>query len=119
MKLALLFVLFLVVSPHALADRYDIQGEIGQIRYHEATNTLAPAWKKHTWFTLIPDPNQPKPNCYVHGGGYTVTIPDGNNTAMSMVLAAKMAKQKVTVTVDDSIVFPSNLYCKLQYVTVL
>ncbi|OCQ23532.1 hypothetical protein A7985_06215 [Pseudoalteromonas luteoviolacea] len=122
MKLKMLFVLLLlVVSSHALANanRFDLIGEIGEIRYHEASNTLAPSWKKHTWFTLKADPGQPKPSCYIHGGGYSITIPDGNDTAISMVLAAKMASKRVRITFDDTVDFPSPSYCKVQYITIL
>ena len=116
MKYGLTFLL-LVVANSAIAERFDITANIGQIRYHEATNSLAPSWQTHVWFGLL-NPNK-SPNCQKYGGEYAISIPKGNETAISMLLSSKMANQKVLVTIDDSVKFPGGQYCQLQYITII
>ena len=107
-----------ILSTSANAARFDITGDIGQIRYHEASNSFAPLWRKHTSFEIV-TPNG-KPNCYSSSSGkYSVSIPENNETALTMLLSAKMANKKVMVTLDDSIRFPHDGHCKLQYLTIL
>lgn len=108
----------LILSTSANAARFDITGDVGQIRYHEASSSFAPLWRKHTWFEIVnPDT---KPNCKPYAPGtYAISIPENNETALTMLLSAKMANKKVMVTLDDSILFPDNGYCKLQYLTIL
>lgn len=115
---AFIALVILILSAPANAARFDITGDIGQIRYHEASNSFAPLWRKHTWFEIVnPDT---KPNCYSSSSGkYSVSIPENNETALTMLLSAKMANKKVMVTLDDSIRFPSGGHCKLQYLTIL
>ncbi|MFN3018210.1 hypothetical protein ACK1CN_19845 [Vibrio coralliilyticus] len=108
----------LILSASANAARFDITGDIGQIRYHEASNSFAPLWRKHTWFEVIN--SDVKPNCYSSSPGkYSIAIPENNETALTMLLSAKMANKKVMVTLDDSIRFPNDRHCKLQYLTIL
>ena len=115
---AFIALVILILSTSANAARFDITGDIGQIRYHEASNSFTPLWRKHTWFEII-TPNG-KPNCYSSSSGkYSVSIPENNETALTMLLSAKMANKKVMVTLDDSIRFPSGGHCKLQYLTIL
>ena len=113
-KLALLFIVTPVICQ---AERYDITADIGPIRYHEGSTTLAPQWKKALWFGLkSPDKT---PNCQVYGGYYSISIPPENESAISLILAAKMSSAKVLVTIDDAIKYPDGShYCKLQYVTI-
>ncbi|MBQ4880540.1 hypothetical protein J8M21_25410 [Pseudoalteromonas luteoviolacea] len=114
--LKLLFLASLTVPQASYAARFDITADVGQIRYHEASNSLAPAWHKHVWVGLdSPDQN---PNCQLFNGQVGISIPDGNEPALSMLLAAKMAGKKVLITIDDEITFPSGKWCKLQYVTI-
>jgi len=115
MKKTVLLVLA-ITSNHLSAQRFDITADIGQIRYHESSSTLAPTWRKHIWFGLK-NPNK-SPNCYQYNGEFAISIPDGNDSAVSMLLAAKMANKKVIVTIDDSIKFPSGNYCKMEYFTI-
>ncbi|NOH54424.1 hypothetical protein F0266_15900 [Vibrio coralliilyticus] len=108
----------LILSTSANAARFDITGDIGQIRYHEASSSLSPVWRSYTWFEVIN--SDVKPNCYSSSSGkYSVSIPENNETALTMLLSAKMANKKVMVTLDDSIRFPSGGHCKLQYLTIL
>ena len=98
------------------AERFDITASIGDIRYHEASSSLAVAWQKHVWFGLVnPDKT---PNCQKYAGAYAISIPESNETAISLIVAAKMADRKVVVTLDDDVKFPKGAYCKLQYITV-
>jgi hypothetical protein len=113
-KKIILFTL-LALPFFSQAERFDITAEIGQVRYHEASNSMAASWKKHIWFGLK-NPNK-SPNCQQYSGQYAISIPDGNETAISFLLAAKMANKKVIVTIDDSVKFPGGNYCKLQYLT--
>ena len=115
MKIKFLILGLALLPMLAEAQRYDITAEIGQVRYHEATNTLATSWRKHVWFGLK-NPNK-TPDCKLYAGQYAISIPDGNDTAMSMLLAAKMADKKVIVTIDDTVKFPNSNYCKLLYLT--
>ncbi|NOI30618.1 hypothetical protein [Vibrio coralliilyticus] len=111
-------VLFILLSFTASAARFDITGDIGQIRYHEASSSFAPLWRKHTWFEIV-NP-ETKPNCKSYASGtYAISIPENNETALTLLLSAKMANKQVMVTLDDSILFPDNGYCKLQYLTIL
>ncbi|MCG9598924.1 hypothetical protein L1D15_19710 [Vibrio sp. Isolate25] len=108
----------LIASTSASAARVDITGDIGQIRYHETSNSFAPLWRKHAWFEIVnPDV---KPNCRQYASdSYAISIPEGNETALTLLLSAKMANKRVMVTLDDTILFPSNGYCKFQYITIL
>lgn len=99
----------------ALADRFDITTTIGEIRYHESENTLANTWQSHVWFGLAsPDST---PDCPKYGSQYVIAIPSGNDEALSIILAAKLAEKQVVVTIDDSVKYPNGQYCKLQYIT--
>jgi hypothetical protein len=116
-KTKLLFIFCLLnLSFSIQATRFDITATIGQIRYHEASNTLATSWKGHTWFSLA-NPNK-SPNCDKYDGEYMVSVPDGNETAIAMILAAKMSGSQVLITIDDAVDFPSTGRCKLQYLTI-
>jgi len=115
MKLLTLLLSLIVFSSVVNAQRYDITADIGQIRYHEADNTLATSWPKHVWFQL--ENISQTPDCQKISGKYAISIPDGNDTAMSILLAAKLADKKVVVTIDDSVKFPRGNYCKLSYLT--
>lgn len=107
-------VLFILLSYTANAARFDITGDIGQIRYHEASSSLSPVWRSEVINS------DGKPNCYSSSSGkYSIAIPENNETALTMLLSAKMANKKVMVTLDDSIRFPSGGHCKLQYLTIL
>ena len=103
-------------SSEVLAERFDITAKIGDIRFHEASNTLAPGWRSHTWFALV-DPNK-SPDCNKYGQKYAITIPEENSTAISLLLSAKMADKEVLITIDDDVKFPvTTSNCKLQYIT--
>ncbi|WP_076589850.1 hypothetical protein [Vibrio ostreicida] len=67
----------LILSTSANAARFDITGDVGKIRYHEASNSFAPLWRKHTWFEIVnPDT---KPKCYSSlSGKYSIAIPENN-----------------------------------------
>lgn len=100
----------------AFAKRYDITADIGQIRYHDADNTLASSWRGDMWFSLS-NPNQ-QPNCKTYSGKYAISVSKGNETAISMILAAKMSSSKVIVTIDDEVKRAGSVYCQLQYITI-
>ncbi len=106
-----------IVSGTGYAERFDITADIGQIRYHEGSTILAPQWKKSIWFGLkSPDKT---PNCKIYGGQYAISVPPENESAISLILAAKMSSSKVLITLDDTIKYPEGSnYCKLQYVTI-
>lgn len=116
-----MFVRFFVFSclflfgSSAFSERYDITADIGLIRYHEASNTLASTWKKRIWFGI--KNHSSVPDCFQYWGEYAINIPDGNEAAVSMVLSAKMSQSKVVITIDDSVKFAG--YCQLQYITLL
>lgn len=115
MKMLLLSLVTLLTMP-LFAERFDIIGNIGEVRYHEAETSLAgAAWRKQVWFTLV-NANK-SPDCRVWKGGYGVSIPSDNDTAMSMLLAAKTSGMKVEITIDDSVKYPGGTWCKLQYIT--
>jgi hypothetical protein len=87
-------------------------GDVGEIRYHDASITINSAWKNVVWFELT---NVDKALCVNN----RVTITEGNDTAISMLLAAKMSSKKITVTVDDTVIHPAgSTYCKLQYLSI-
>jgi len=115
-----LSVLFVLLSFTVSAARFDITGDVGQIRYHEASNSYAPQWSRHLWFEISNVDAIPEIKCRMYSAtSYAISIPDGNDTALSMLLSAKMSGVKVMVTVDDSQLFPTQAYCKLQYITIL
>lgn len=115
-----LLLLCTLFSVSTYAARFDIIGDVGKIRYHGATNSFAPRWSRHSWFEIINTDADSKINCSAYSStSYAITIPDGNETALSMLLSAKMSGSKVMVTVDDTVVFPANSYCKIQYLTIL
>lgn len=107
----------MMIPATCLAERYDITADIGQVRYHEGSTTLATQWKKSLWFGLkSPDKT---PDCQIYGGQYSISIPPGNESGISLILAAKMSSAKVLVTIDDAVKYPEgSKYCKLQYVTI-
>jgi len=108
--------LLLASSTTLYAERFDITANIGQIRYHEASSSLAPTWQKHVWFGLVnPDKT---PNCYKYNAEYAISIPQGNETAISLLLSAKMASKQVVITIDDAVKFPNGQWCQLQYITI-
>jgi hypothetical protein len=112
MKISLyLSIILTLISNSALAKRVDATGEIGDIRYHVQEGTLAPSWNKAIWFELI---NSNKSFCE----GNRISIKDGDDVAVSMLLAAKMANKKVLVTLEDTIKYPAGRYCLLQYITI-
>jgi len=111
MKNIYLLIILILISNTALATRVDATGEIGDIRYHINEGTLAPAWNKTIWFQLI---NSDKNFCISN----KVSIKDGDDVAVSMLLAAKMANKKVLVTLDDTVKYPAGKYCLLQYITI-
>ncbi|TVZ40846.1 hypothetical protein P886_0178 [Alteromonadaceae bacterium 2753L.S.0a.02] len=112
----LLMGFFICLAATANAKRYDIQGKISQVRYHEAASTLAPEWHKLVWFT-IKDANH-NPDCRTNDGEYSIVIPTNNESALSMVLAAKMSDSDILVTIDDSRKITSSNYCVLEYFTI-
>ncbi len=119
MKNAILIGLLLAFfSQSSSATRYDVEAEVGRIRYHEATNMLNTNWSKIVWFELK-NPNITLVNCPIYEGGVIISIPEGNDVAISMLISAKMANKKVLVTIDDAVKFPANERCKLQYITIL
>ena len=111
MKFLLVFAALLLVGNSALAERKDVTGDVGDIRYHIDNGDLAPTWNGGIWFQIV---NASESFCNQN----KVSIPPGNETAVSILLAAKMAGKKVLVTVDDANLYPSGSYCKLQYITV-
>ena len=106
----ILLVLFFIPAL-SFAERQDVTGDVGDIRYHVSEGTLAPHWNEGVWFQLI---NTDKTLC-VNG---LVSIEPGNETAISMLLAAKMADKQVLVTVDSEVQYPAGSYCRLQYLTI-
>lgn len=108
---------FVFFATDLHAERYDITANIGQIRYHEAGNTLASRWRDDVWFSLL-NPNK-QPECTKYGGAFAIAIPAENDEAFSMVLAAKMAGKEVLVTIDDAVKMSGTTYCQLQYITIL
>ncbi|MBA6233515.1 MULTISPECIES: hypothetical protein [unclassified Colwellia] len=106
-----LSIILIFISSTALGARVDATGEIGEIRYHINEGTLAPAWNKTIWFQLI---NSDKTFCTSN----KVSIKDGDDMAVSMLLAAKMANKKVLITLEDTIKYPAGTYCLLQYITI-
>jgi len=119
MNIKVIFLYVLSVSSIAVhAEQFEIAGDISQIRYHGASYPATPAWNALTWFGLK-DPivsfeNQSK--CNKYSGEYLIVIPKENETAISMVLSAKMAGQEVVVAVDDTIT--SSGFCNLQYIAI-
>ena len=114
-----LWISLIVFPSMCFAQRYDVTADIGKIRYHEATSTLSSTWRNTVWISMLNLSVSPV-NCKKYGGKYLVSIPADNETALSMVLAAKMANKKVQITLDDPVNYPtSTTYCKLQYVTIL
>ena len=110
-----LVMLFGLLPALSLAQRYDVLVDVGDIRYHEASVTLAEAdWQKGVWFALK-NPSLTLSNCAIYNGDVIVSIPDGNDTALSILLSAKMASRKVLVTVDSDVKYRG--YCRLQYIT--
>ncbi|PAJ71661.1 hypothetical protein CJF42_25510 [Pseudoalteromonas sp. NBT06-2] len=112
MKISLyLSIILTLISNSSFAARVDATGEIGDIRYHVKEGTLAPSWNKTVWFQLI---NSNKSFCTDN----KISIKDGDDVAVSMLLAAKMANKKVLVTLEDTIKYPAGRYCLLQYITI-
>ncbi len=101
------------------AEKFDITAEVGMIRYAESSQTIDEKWRKHVWFTLV-NPDQ-SPDCPKYQGDYAISVPDGNETAISMILAAQVADKKVRVVIDDDVRFPAgiNQECKLQFIDLL
>ena len=116
MKRQLSLLVLLAISFSANATRFDFIADIGEIRYHEASTTLAPNWQKHLWFAVV-NASVALPNCPEYNGYPIISVPDGNPTAISILLGAKLGGKKVSVTIDDAVKFPANERCKLQYIT--
>ncbi|KPZ73137.1 hypothetical protein AN944_00285 [Shewanella sp. P1-14-1] len=114
MSVCVLLASFLASDAYAI--RYDITADIGQIRYHDVDNTMASSWRGDMWFSLS-NPNQ-QPNCKKYSGKYAISVSKGNETAISMILAAKMSSSKVIVTIDDEVKRAGSVYCQLQYITI-
>ena len=112
MKKIYLLIILILTSSTAFATRFDATGDIGQIRYHVDNGKLAPSWNKTVWFQLK---NSNKNFCNQN----KVSIKDGDEVAISMLLAAKMANKKVMITLDDTVKYPSVGYCLMQYITIL
>jgi hypothetical protein len=109
----ILFILIFNLLPLSVyAARIDANGSVGAIRYHSATSTLAPSWQKGLWFQLVESNKQ---FCTDN----KVSIAPDNEAAISMILAAKMAGNKIEITIDDTVKYPAGSYCKLQYLTIL
>ena len=100
-----------MVSSGVHAERKDVTGDVGVIRYHVDSGTMAPSWSKGVWFQLL---NPSEPLCTDN----KISIAPSNETAISMLLAAKMANKQIEVTVDDAVKYPANTYCSLQYITI-
>jgi len=114
LKLIAMLVLLLTVEQ-CIAARVDIKADIGQIRYHEATNTMGAPYQKTVWFALAnPDVAS---SCPKFDSNILVIFPDTDQAALSMILMAKAANKRVWVTLDDSALMLG--YCKLQYLTLL
>jgi hypothetical protein len=111
MNLKSILLILCIIPVLSYAERQDVTGDVGDIRYHVSEGILAPHWNKGIWFQLI---NTDKTLCV---GGF-VSIEPGNETAISMLLAAKMANKQVLVTVDSEVKYPANSYCSLQYLTI-
>ena len=112
MKFLFAIVSVLLVGNVALAASKDVTGSVGDIRYHIDNGSMAPSWNGGIWFQL-------KEASESFCNQNKVSVPPGNDIAVSMLLAAKMAGKQVLVTVDDSELYPAGAYCKLQYITVL
>lgn len=119
-RLITTFLFFSLFASAAHAARQDVTADVGKIRYHEASTTLAPEWRRIVWFTLV-NPDKLPAACVKYGDEYAVSIPVNNEFAVSLLLMAKASGKKVLVTFDDAIKLPniSNGYCQLQYITVL
>lgn len=104
--------IFCILSSVSFAERHDVTGDVGDIRYHNSLGTLNPPWNGAIWFQLI----NPTENNFCTNN--KVSIEATNEIAVSMLLAAKMAGNQVQVTVDDAVEFPVGRYCKLQYLTI-
>jgi len=117
MKKLLLAFGFCLVIFQGSAAQFEVTGEIGVIRYHEINSTIAPHWVGVTWFTLI-SRDEELGECKKWNGDPLIAIPEGNINAISIMLAAKMASQKVLITVDDEGLYPSS-HCKLEFITLL
>jgi hypothetical protein len=113
MKPILLLLVLTIISCNTFSERKDVTGDVGKIRYHIDEGALAPTWNKAVWFQLD---NPSESFCDRN----RVSIPPGNESAISMLLSAKMAGKKIEVTVDDELIYPEgHTYCKLQYIGIL
>ncbi len=71
------------------AQRHDITGKVGQIRYHEVSGTLAPTWVGSFWFHITEIEGGETPSCIKFNGEYAIAVPQNNDTALAMILTAK------------------------------
>ena len=105
-----------VFSFSASATRFDVVADVGEVRHFETTNAISTPMRTHSWFTLI-NSSQSLTNCPKSSGNPIITIPAGNDSAIAILISAKMANKKILVTLDDAVKFPSTEGCKLQYLT--
>lgn len=116
-KVALLIIGSLALSNTVYAVKFDVEGDIGQVRYIDANSTYAVVWRRFIWFEL--KNTNITANCPKFNGEYRIAVTDGNEVAVSMILAAKMANKRVMVTVNDEATYDTGGYCLLQYFTIL
>ena len=113
MKYIYLLISLCVTPLSSFAATQSATGHIGDIRYHTAEQTLNVPWRKVVWFKLVDSDNN-----ICTSNNISVATTD-NETAISMILAAKMANKEVMVTIDDAIKYPAGTtYCSLQYITI-
>lgn len=109
----LILALTLLTPLFAIGEELDLAGKVGDIRYHDSILEGAPAWKGVTWIEVIADNG--KTIC----GNNKFSIPAGNDTAVSIALAAKMSDRTVEVRINNTSFWPSGYStCKLQHITI-
>ncbi len=116
-----LFALTILLPQISFADIHNIDGYVGSIRYHEANNTVWASWSKKLWFKLE-NPSKEVEKCLYDSSddsqdGYYIAVPEDNETAIAMILSAKMMYSKIQVRINDDQKIHD--HCKLQYITIL
>ena len=113
MRKIYILVFTLLVSSYASAGEVSATGEVGKIQYFSTANTLTTTWQGGLWFQII----EPDNNICVDN---LVSIDPDNDIAISILLAAKMAGNSISVTVDESVKYPhvGVGFCKLQNLTI-
>ncbi len=109
-------VLALLVSGDGICANGEISGKIKKLRTHQYLNNEG--WDKKTWFCL--DVNTTVGTCGIpsicDGNPIFVISEESHSEVFSIVLAAKMAKSRIKVQVNDSIKYED--YCMANWIEI-